>query len=150
VLSTTLWLALAAAAAPAPADSAAAPGVGAGLRELLDARDPAGYLWPRARAELSEILADRLRTRAALRDTVSALRQTITDTVAVVGARADTLMARVEHLELRETFRREDEPGWLSRFWARWGGANPGGPRRLRRRGGVRRRLISPNSLPKK
>jgi hypothetical protein len=64
-----LWTSPAAGAPPDPC-----PPAGAGLAELIEARDAGSYRWPRARAELQEILADRLRLRAALADTVSALR----------------------------------------------------------------------------
>lgn len=69
-----LWVTLFATPAVAGETTPPDPAPDAGLGELIEARAAAGYRWPRARAELQEILADRLHLLAAMRDTVSALR----------------------------------------------------------------------------
>jgi len=87
-LSAMLWTSPAAGAPPDPC-----PPAGAGLAELLDARDADGIRWPRARGELQEILADRLRLRAAVRDTVSALTYHHSLAEIAAAAREDSLRA---------------------------------------------------------
>lgn len=116
MLSTMLCAMAAVAMEPAPADTV--PGPDAGLRILLETETSAGYRWPRARGELSEILASRLRLKAALRDTVSALSAAHQVQLAAADARADTLGRQLEHAQLVERWRQELRPGWLARLWA--------------------------------
>lgn len=101
----------------------ARPKYSIGLRELLDLQFGPARAWPRARGELTEILASRLRIKAALRDTVSALNTAHRDTVAQVAAERNAALVEVEHLQLREEWRKSERPGWFDRLWAKWGPA---------------------------
>lgn len=62
-----------------------------GLALLLETGVQDGYLWPRARGELSEIVAHGKRLKAALADTVSALNAAYKDSLKVSAAASDQL-----------------------------------------------------------
>ncbi|HPD73551.1 MAG TPA: hypothetical protein PLL30_17390, partial [Candidatus Krumholzibacteria bacterium] len=62
-----------------------------------------------------EILADRLRTRAALRDTVSVLRLEAAIAAAAARARVDSLAVALRWATLDLDHERETRPRWYER-----------------------------------
>jgi len=107
-----------ASAGPAPADSLRVlPGPQARLSRVLEtlAQDGSGYRWPRARFERDVLLADAEMTRAALRDTVSALNALAADAAAAARAREDSLRSdlRWTGLDLEHALR--TRPRWWER-----------------------------------
>lgn len=104
-----------ASAGPAPADSLRVlPGPHARLSRVLEtlAPDGSGYRWPRARFERDVLLADAEMTRAALRDTVSALNARAANAAAAARAREDSLRSNFRWTQLDLEHERQNRPHW--------------------------------------
>lgn len=95
-LLLTLCGTLASAGETTPPDGL--PPAEAGLADLVEARAGAGHRWPQARLQLQQILADRLRLQAALRDTVSVLTYRHRFELAAAAAEGDSLRAATRWL----------------------------------------------------
>ena len=98
-----------------PAASQTIPPPDTGLALLLETGVQDGYLWPRARGELREILARSVRLKAELVDTVSALTAAYQDSLAVRDNTNEQLKLDIRWVELDLEHARRNRMRWWQR-----------------------------------